>query len=191
MDVANAESDGPPNWRSQRVAAAGTKEKMASAEVEGAALDAIVEVMDDLGVRLWDVPHKTLVYIGVRRWVIECKVPVVRVEVLESNLRSSKLHGEDTRDICYDTVTKKMVVLPQPHPILYSLATSLKLNTDSRHGMRFLFMMHRQVMPTLLASKVSLWRTRGTASTSSRRSRSTSRLSTRSGRWVAGCDPTS
>ncbi len=52
MDVANAESDGPPNWRSQRVAAAGEKKKIASAEVEGAALDAIVEVMDDLGVRL-------------------------------------------------------------------------------------------------------------------------------------------
>ena len=148
MDVANVESDGPQKRRSQRVAAAGAKKKMESAEVEGAALDAIVEVKEDLGVRLWDVPDKTLVYIGVRRWVIECKVPVVRVEISESDLRSSKLHGEDTRDISYDRVTKKRVVLPQPHPLLYSLATSLKLNTDSRHGMRFLFMMHRQIMPT-------------------------------------------
>ena len=148
MDVANVESDGPANRRSQRVAAAGAKKKMESAEVEGAALDAIVEVKEDLGVRLWDIPDKTLVYIGVRRWVIESKVPVVRVEVSESDLRSSKLHGEDTRDISYDRVTKKRVVLPQPHPLLYSLATSLKLNTDSRHGMRFLFMMHRLVMPT-------------------------------------------
>ncbi len=57
--------------------------------------------------RLGDVPDKTLVYIGVRRWVIECKVPVVRVEVSESDLRSSKLHGEDTRYISYDRVTKK------------------------------------------------------------------------------------
>ena len=148
MDVANVESDGPANRRSQRVAAAGATKKMESAEVEGAALDAIVEVKEDLGVRLWDIPDKTLVYIGVRRWVIESKVPVVRVEVSESDLRSAKLHGEDTRDISYDRVTKKRVVLPQPHPLLYSLATSLKLNTDSRHGMRFLFMMHRLVMPT-------------------------------------------
>ena len=74
MDVANVESDGPANRRSQRVAAAGAKKKMESAEVEGAALDAIVEVKEDLGVRLWDIPDKTLVYIGVRRWVIECKV---------------------------------------------------------------------------------------------------------------------
>ena len=148
MDVANVESDGPANRRSQRVAAAGAKKKMESAEVEGAALDAIVEVKEDLGVRLWDIPDKTLVYIGVRRWVIESKVPVVRVKVSESDLRSSKLHGEDTRDISYDRVTKKRVVLPQPHPLLYSLATSLKLNTDSRHGMRFLFMIHRLVMPT-------------------------------------------
>ena len=91
---------------------AGAKKKMESAEVEGAALDAIVEVMDDLGVRPWDVPHKTLVYIGVRRWVIECKVPVVNVEVSESDLRSSKLHGEDTRDISYDRVTKKWSFFP-------------------------------------------------------------------------------
>ena len=44
MDVANVESDGPANRRSQRVAAAGATKKMESAEVEGAALDAIVEV---------------------------------------------------------------------------------------------------------------------------------------------------
>ncbi len=38
MDVANVESDGPPKRRSQRVAAAGAKKKMESAEVEGAGL---------------------------------------------------------------------------------------------------------------------------------------------------------
>ena len=107
MDVANVESDGPANRRSQRVAAAGAKKKMESAEVEGAALDAIVEVKEDLGVRLWDIPDKTLVYIGVRRWVIESKVPVVRVEVSESDLRSAKLHGEDTRDISSMTGLQK------------------------------------------------------------------------------------
>ena len=44
MDVANVESHGPANRRSQRVAAAGAQKKMESDEVEGAALDAIVIV---------------------------------------------------------------------------------------------------------------------------------------------------
>ena len=66
MDVANVKSDGPPKRRSQRVAAARAKKKMESAEVEGAALDAIVEVKEDLGVRrLWDVYLTKRWYISV------------------------------------------------------------------------------------------------------------------------------
>lgn len=147
MESEDSENHGPVGGRIQRDAARKCNEKMIKSGKVMRKADRMMERQRETGPEILQKQAKSWAFEVWGNWFSRHFVPIYNVVVDEKAKKVMKEHSVWCRDSVAVPGVRKRALPDQPHPLLFTLATLLGFNTDSKLMMAELFRIHSLEYP--------------------------------------------